>query len=308
MGQETYKIQKPISVFSTRSIMRYGIIFPEFEFGSDPAAIKDYAQTAEGLGLTHIGNDDHVVGPNPDRPGGWTGWVTYKVPFREEFTLFSFWAAVTRKIEFVTCVLLLPQRQTVMVAKQAAEVDVLSGGRLRLGVGLGWNEIEYISLNEDFHNRGKRVEEQVTLLRQLWTQPLVEFKGRWHTIPDAGINPLPVQRPIPIWFGGQSEPMIKRVAKMGDGWMPLYNSAEEAKPGLALLAEEMAKIGRSQENFGFEARLKYGDGSPDMWRRKFEDWQAVGATHLSLVTTGCGLQTPEEHIEAMRRYAELVLD
>ena len=215
--------------------MRTGVIFPQFEFGTDPAAVREYAQTAEGLGYRHIGADDHVIGPNPERPGGWTGWVTYRTQFHEPFTLFCFMAAVTRTVEFETCVLLLPQRQTVLAARQAAEVDILSGGRLRLGVGLGWNEIEYIALNEDFHTRGRRIEEQIDLLRKLWTQPLVDFHGRWHTIPDAGINPLPVQRPIPIWIGGQSEPAIRRAARLGDGWLPLYDSAEEARPGLALL-------------------------------------------------------------------------
>jgi probable F420-dependent oxidoreductase len=283
--------------------MRIGVVFPHFEFGTDPTAIRDYAQLAEGLGYTHIGADDHVIGPNPDRPGGWQGWVTYKTCIHEPFVLFSFMAAFTRTVELSTCVLLLPQRQTVLVAKQAAELDLLSGGRLRLGIGNGWNEIEYISLGENFHNRGQRLNEQVTLLRRLWTQPLVDFSGRWHTIPDAGINPLPVQRPIPIWFGGQSEAMIQRVARLGNGWMPQYANAGEARPGLELLQQQLNQAGRKRSEIGLEARLPYGAGSPDEWKGLMDGWEALGATHLSLITTHCGLNGPAEHMAAIRRFA-----
>lgn len=284
--------------------MRVGVIFPQFEFGSDPAAIRDYAQAAEALGYQHIGADDHIIGPNPDRPGGWNGWVTYKTPFFEPFVLFSFIAAVTRVVEFETCVLLLPQRQTVLVAKQAAGLDLLSSGRLRLGIGNGWNVVEYQSLNADFHTRGRRMEEQICLLRRLWCEQHVDFSGDWHHIPDAGINPLPVQRPIPIWFGGQSAPVIRRAARLGNGWMPLYQDAEEARPGIELLEEELAIAGRTRAEIGLEARLPYGKGDPAEWQRLLKGWRGVGATHISLITTDCGLMTPDEHIGALRRFAE----
>jgi len=287
--------------------MRIGVIYPQFEFGSDPAAILDYAQTAEELGFTHIGADDHVIGPNPDRPGGWSGWVTFRTPFMEPFVLFSFMAGVTRKIEFETCVLLLPQRQTVLVAKQAAGLDLLSSGRLRLGLGIGWNNVEYISLGENFHNRGKRVEEQVALLRRLWTEPHVDFEGNWHDIPDAGINPLPVQRPIPIWFGGQAEPVIRRAARIADGWMPLYANPDQARPGLDLLDRSLAEVGRSRAEFGLEARLSYAKGIPEEWSRQLTAWESAGATHISLVTTDCGLATPEAHLSALRRFAQAII-
>jgi probable F420-dependent oxidoreductase len=286
--------------------MRIGVIYPQFEFGSDPAAIQDYAQTAEGLGFAHIGADDHIIGPNPDRPGGWTGWVTYQTAFFEPFVLFSFMAGVTQKVEFETCVLLLPQRQAVLVAKQAAGLDLLSGGRLRLGVGIGWNEIEYLSLGADFHTRGRRVEEQIDLLRRLWTEPHVDFKSGWHTIPDAGMTPLPVQRPIPIWFGGQSEPVIRRAARLADGWMPLFATPEQARPGLDLLDRCLAEAGRSLAGFGLEARIAYHAADPEDWARRISGWQSVGATHISLVTTGCGLSTPAEHIAALHRFAPLI--
>lgn len=284
--------------------MKMGAIFPHFEFGTDADAVRDFAQTAEGLGYNHIGADDHVIGPNPDRPGGWTGWVTYKTAFYEPMTLFSFMAAVTSTLSFNTWILLLPQRQTVLVAKQAATLDILSKGRLRLGLGVGWNEIEYISLNADFHTRGKRVEEQVALLRQLWTQELVDFKSEWHHIPDAGINPLPVQRPIPLWFGGQSEPAIRRVARIGDGWMPLFTSAQEAQSGIELLNRCLEEAGRSRADFGLEARIPYGSGDPAQWQRLLEDWRAVGATHAVLQTTNCGFDTPAAHMDALRHFAE----
>lgn len=284
--------------------MRIGVIYPHFEFGSDPAAIRDYAQTAEGLGYSHIGADDHVIGPNPDRPGGWSGWVTFRTPFFEPFVLFSFMAAVTQRVEFETCVLLLPQRQTVLVAKQAAGLDLLSGGRLRLGIGNGWNIVEYQSLNEDFSTRGRRLDEQVALLRRLWTEAHVDFHGKWHTIPDAGINPLPVQRPIPIWFGGQSDAMIRRVARLGNGWMPLYEEPDQARPGVAQLEEQLAAVGRSRSEIGFEARVSYGKGDPGAWQRLREGWQELGATHISLITTDCGLTTPEAHIQALHTFAQ----
>jgi probable F420-dependent oxidoreductase len=284
--------------------MRIGVIFPHFEFGTHSAAVREYAQTAEELGYAHIGADDHVIGPNPDRPGGWKGWVTHRTEIYEPFVLFSFMAGVTQRVEFETCVLLLAQRQTVLVAKQAATLDVLCGGRLRLGLGNGWNQIEYQSLDEDFHTRGRRIEEQIALLRCLWTEPHVEFQGQWHHIPDAGISPLPVQRPIPLWFGGQSEPVIRRAARLGQGWMPLYASPEEARPGIARLEEHLAAYGRSRADFGLEARVPYGQGDPAEWQRLIDGWQAVGATHISLVTTRCGLQGPKEHIRALRQFAE----
>src|SRR6188474_2591636 len=185
--------------------MRIGVVFPQTEIGQDPSVIRDYAQAVEALGYTHILAFDSVVGANPDRPGGWDSPYDYRHPFHEPFVLFGFCAAVTRRIELVTGVLVLPQRQTALVAKQAAAVDVLSQGRLRLGVGVGWNDVEYEALGEDFHDRGRRIEEQVSLMRALWTEPVVDFAGRWHRVPEAGINPLPVQRPIPVWFGGQAE-------------------------------------------------------------------------------------------------------
>jgi probable F420-dependent oxidoreductase len=284
--------------------VKIGVTFPQIEFGNDAHAIRDYAQTVEALGFSHILAYDHVLGANPNRPGGWKGPYTCQNPFHEPFLLFSHMAAVTQKIEFVTGIIILPQRQTVLVAKQAASLDVLSGGRLRLGIGLGWNQVEYVALNQDFTTRGRRVEEQVDLLRRLWTQPLVEYTGRWHTIPDAGINPLPIQRPIPIWFGGHADPVLRRLARMGDGWLPLFKTPAETRPALQKLDDYLAQAGRTRKDIGIEPRLQYGDGEPDTWLALVRAWQDAGATHLSVNTMGCGFATPVDHMRALRTFAE----
>lgn len=283
--------------------MRIGAIFPQTEFGNDPIAIRDYAQTAEDLGFKHILAYEHVLGANPDRPGGWTGVYTYEHPFLEPFVLFSYMAAVTQKVEFTTGILVLPQRQTALVAKQAATLDVISKGRLRLGVGIGWNAVEYESLNQDFHNRGRRIEEQVQVLRLLWTQPLVKFSGRWHNIQDAGINPMPHQRPIPIWFGGHADAVLQRVAKMGDGWLPSYRTPQEAAASIMRLKEYLEIYQRPKNEIGIEPRIYYGDGNPAYWHAAIQGWQSSGATHLTLNTMGSGFQNPAEHIAALHKFA-----
>lgn len=287
--------------------MQIGAVFPQTEFGNDPAAIRDYAQTIEGLGYSHVLAYDHVLGANPNRPGGWQGRpYTYQSPFHEPFLLFSYMAAVTTGLGFATGIIILPQRQTALVAKQAATLDVLSGGRVRLGIGIGWNEVEYVSLNENFHNRGKRVEEQIDVLQKLWTQELVTYEGRWHTIPDAGINPLPVQRPIPLWFGGHAEAVMRRLARSGAGWMPNFRTAADAQPTLDALERHLAAAGRTRADIGIEPRVNYGDGNPDRWRKVMEEWQSAGATHFSVNTMGSGLATPAAHMDALRRFVETV--
>jgi probable F420-dependent oxidoreductase len=287
--------------------MRTGVVFPQTEIGNDPAIIRDYAQTAEGLGYTHVLAYDHVLGANPDRPDGYKFPYTFRTPFHEVFVLFGYLAGVTQQLELATGIVILPQRQTALVAKQAASLDVLSGGRLRLGVGLGWNEVEYTSLNENFHNRGRRIEEQVLLMRRLWKEPLVVFKGKWHTIPDAGLNPLPIQQPIPIWFGGQAELVLRRMARLADGWMTNYRDVEGAKPALALLDRFLEEAGRSRPGFGLEARISYEAGDPNTWEASMRAWEAAGATHISCNTMGSGFKTPQEHIQAIQKFAEYVL-
>ena len=284
--------------------MRIGVVFPQTEMPADPIAIRDYSQAAEALGYTHILAYDHVLGANTDRPGGWSGPYNYRDSFIEPFVLFSYLAGVTKSMEFASGVFILPQRETALFAKQAATLDVLCNGRLRIGIGTGWNAVEYEALNQDFHTRGKRQEEQVTLLRELWSNPLVTFKGHWHSIPDAGLNPLPVQRPIPIWFGGGADAVLRRIARMGDGWMPNLRTAAGAAPYLELLDRYLVENGRSRADIGLEPRIAWHTGNLEHLHRQKEEWQALGATHLSLNTMYAGFTTVEQHIEAVRQFAE----
>lgn len=287
--------------------LNIGVVFPQTEFGNDPIALREYAQTVEGLGFTHIAAYDHVLGANPNRPGGWRGPYTHQSHFLEPFVLFSYLAPLTQKIIFATNIIILPQRQTALVAKQAATLDVLSGGRVRLGVGLGWNEVEYIALNENFHTRGKRIQEQVEVMRLLWTQPLVNFSGHWHTIPDAGINPLPIQRPIPIWFGGSAEAAVRRAARLGDGWMCNFREPHDARERVEQLYLFLDEAKRDRAQFGFEARIPYGDGDAARWETLLREWRALGATMFSLNTMGAGLQTSAAHLDAIQKFARAMI-
>ncbi len=282
--------------------MKIGFVYPQTEFGNDPIAIRDLAQSAQELGFSHVLAYDHVVGVNPERPD-WEGPYDFQTPFQSPFLLFSYMAGATTQLEFVTGILILPQRQTALVAKQAATLDILSNGRLRLGVGVGWNKPEFTALGENYHDRGRRIEEQVQVLRALWTDRLVNYSGRWHTIPEAGINPLPVQQPIPIWFGGHSDAVLKRSAQLGDGWLPNYRSAEDARLSLAKIHGYLEQAGRDRSEFGVEARIRYADGNPSQWEQLLNDWRAAGATHISFNTMGAGLKSAEEHLEALRLVA-----
>lgn len=284
------------------ALMKIGVIYPQTEYGNDPMAIRDYAQTAEALGYTHIVAYDHVLGANPDRPGGWSGPYTYQTPFQEVFVLFSFMAGITRTIEFATGILILPQRETALVAKQAASLDVLSSGRFRLGVGVGWNEVEYIALNQNFNTRGRRMEEQVPLLRRLWSEELITYKGEWHTIPDAGLEPRPT-RMIPIWFGGHADVVLQRVATMGDGWFPGYRTPADAQPSLDAIDRYATEAGRNRTEIGIEARVAYDKGEVERWHSSLEGWRAVGATHITLNTMGNGFATPQTHLDAITHFA-----
>jgi probable F420-dependent oxidoreductase len=284
--------------------MQIGVVFPQTEFGHDPSAIRDFAQTAEALGYAHIVAYDHVLGANADRPGGWSGPYTHQSSFLEPFVLFGFMAAVTERIGLAPSVIILPQRQTALVAKQAATLDVLSAGRMRLGIGLGWNAVGYQALGESFRDRGRRMEEQVELLRALWTQPLVTFNGRWHTIDDAGLNPLPVQRPIPLWFGGMAAAALRRMGRLADGWMTNARTPEEAAPLWDRLLAYAIEAGRPPDEIGLEARLRFAEGGPDQWGKVLEGWLTLGASFLALNTMGAGLLRASDHLAALRSFAE----
>ncbi|MBM4299447.1 MAG: LLM class F420-dependent oxidoreductase, partial [Deltaproteobacteria bacterium] len=272
--------------------MRVGVVFPQTEIGSDPAVIKDYAQAAEELGYLHILVYDHVVGANSASRPNWRAPYTHLDSFHEPLVLFGYLAGVTKKIEFTTGIIILPQRQTVLVAKQAAALDVLSRGRLRLGIGIGWNAVEYEALGENFNNRGKRSEEQIELMRKLWTEDAVTFTGKWHKITDAGINPLPVQRPIPIWFGATDDRALRRLAKHGDGWFPLMAPDDKCQAAIEKVRGYARAAGRDPAQIGIEGRINFGQGSVESWLKELEAWKKLGATHVSVNTMKSGLANP----------------
>ena len=281
--------------------MEIGVVFPQTEIGSDPVVIRDYAQAVEDLGYRHILIYDHVLGASTANRPDWRGPYTSETMFHEPFVLYGYLAAITRRVELVTGVIILPQRQTALVAKQAAEVDILSGGRMRLGIGVGWNYVEYQALNEDFHTRGARSEEQIAVLRALWTQPVASFHGRWHHIDEAGINPLPVQRPIPIWLGGHSEAALKRTGRLGDGWFPQRPPDDEAQAMVERLRAYTRVAGRPPEAVGIEARLSTSQVPESGWAAYADSWRQLGATHLCVNTMGANLAAPQGHIDALRR-------
>ena len=291
--------------------MRIGVVFPQLEIGNDPVLIRDYAQTAESLGYDHLLVYDHVLGANRETHEWLRGPYRHPDAFHEPFVLFGYLAGLTEKIELVTGILILPQRQTALVAKQAAEVDVLSEGRLRLGIGIGWNSVEYEALNEDFTNRGRRSEEQIEVMRELWTNDLITIDGRWHTITDAGINPLPVQRPIPVWFGGYDDRVLRRIGRIGDGWI-IAGGGNAPTPEVTSAVERVREYtqdaGRDPFAMGFEKVISYGDQLLGEAPKTVSDWEAVGVTHLSLNTMNSGLSTPLDHIDAIRRFKEALAE
>jgi len=281
--------------------MKLGVVFPQYEISADPAELRDYLQTVEGLGYDYLMIYDHVLGANPDRPGGWSGPYTYLTQFHEPMVLFGWMAALTQHLEFVTGVLILPQRQTALVAKQAAQISILSGGRIRLGVGVGWNAVEYEGLGEDFHTRGKRVEEQVKLLRDLWTQPLVNFKGEFDAINDAGINPFPPQ-PIPIWFGGDADVVLKRSARLGDGWLPGAMPLPELRVRLNTLRTYLTEAGRNSEGFGIDVRMSVSRTPQSEWASEAAQLAEMGVTHLAINTMGAGYNSLQDHLTAIKNF------
>ena len=293
--------------------MKLGVVFPQTEIGSDPVAVRDYVQATEDLGYDHLIVYDHVLGADArhhqDLPGGYNS--THM--FHEPFVLFGYLAAITSRLELVTAILILGQRQTALVAKQAAEVDLLSGGRLRLGVGIGWNAVEYEALDQNFRDRGKRSEEQIALLRALWTNEVVNFQGRWHRVTHAGINPLPVQRPIPIWMGAgrrinpvPTDLVLRRVARLSDGVFPQFSPDDTGRSTIAKLREFAVEAGRDPSSIGMEPRIEISDSGPELWQEWAAAWRDLGATHISVNTMEAGLQSPQDHINTIQQFKEVV--
>lgn len=287
--------------------MKIGAVFPQIEIGPDPAAVREYALTAEDLGYSHLITYDHVIGADVTTRPGWRGPYNVHDLFHEPFVLFGYLAGITQRLEFVTGILILPQRQTVLVAKQAAEVDVLSGGRFRLGVGLGWNDVEYQALGENFRNRGKRSEEQIELLRRLFTEEVVTFHGRWHEVEAAGIKPLPA-RPIPIWIGGASDVTLQRVARSGDGWFPQMPPNDTARAMVEALHRYTRDAGRDPASIGLEGRLTIAGKSEEEWVQEVRGWQDLGAGYMGINTMRAGFTSLQQHLDALRRFKDLLTD
>ena len=282
--------------------MLLNALFPTRDIGTDPAKIRDWAQAAEGLGYHGIEVADHVFGAAPR--GDWKPVYSETDPFHETFTTMAFIAAVTKTIQLCSGVLILPQRQTGLVAKQAAEVDILSGGRLRLGVGVGWNHVEYEALGTEWRTRGARQAEQIEVMRRLWTEDLVTFDGRFHKLTAVNLLPVPVQRPIPIWFGGSSDAVLERAARLGDGWMPILAPDAEGEAKLAKLREHLKEFGRDPATFGLEGWLRMHERDPERWAAAAQGWQQLG-TQMVMLYPMYRMPKLDEQIETLRRFKEV---
>ena len=281
--------------------MEIGAVLPHNEIGSDAGAIRAYLEGIEAIGVTHLLAYDHVLGADRNRPGGFEGAYDKDVAFHEPLTFFAYAAGVTQRVDFVSTVIILPQRQAVLVAKQAAEVAILSGNRLRLGIGTGWNKLEYDSLNETFTNRGRRQAEQVELMRRLWSDDVVDFRGDFHVVDCASINPRP-SRPVPIWFGGSAPAALERCARQGDGWMPLGSPNDTSRSAIDTIRGLRSAAGRSMEGFGIQAQAQYAGGTPARWQKVAARWTELGATHLAIATHNAGPTDVDGHLARIREF------
>ena len=288
--------------------MKLGLSFPQTEIGTDPSKIKDFMQSAEDLGYDFVTFVDHVLGEEAPRGASFAGNYTRDFMFHEVMVLMGYAAAVTNKIGLGTAVMILPQRQAVLVAKQAAEVDLLSGGRLRLGVGLGWNKVEYDGLGMPFGNRAKRFSEQIDVMRELWSKRVAEYRGDFHSFDSAGINPEPIQRPIPVWIGAMKEVAVRRAARVGDGWFmyPRQDPGNEAHAMISTYRQAAAEAGREPDSLGVNATVFANQGSgPDEWRSIMEKWERMGVNELTFRTAESDLENLEAHMDAIKKMAEV---
>jgi probable F420-dependent oxidoreductase len=296
--------------------MQIGVVYPQTEIETDPSAVSHYAQAVEAMGFTYIEAYDHVLGANRETAPGQRRPYDLDTPFHEPLVLFSYMAGLTKTIGFATGVMILSQRQAALVAKQAACLDVLSNGRLRLGVGTGWNEVEYEALGMPFADRGARIEEQVTVMRELWTQRAVTFRGEHHSVTDAGIMPMPVQRPIPVWFGGGSDrahfgktanlKVLRRIARMGDGWIQQSMPQARAAELLEVFRGYVREYGRDPNAVGVEVRLEGALLPEDDWAPTVEAWRAAGVSHLGVNTMLGGLKGVDAHIKRLEAFRKAV--
>jgi probable F420-dependent oxidoreductase len=278
--------------------MKIGVVFPQTEIGADPGAVRAFVHRVEELGFEHLLAYDHVLGADPQVHTPWRGPYDVDTTFHEPFVLFGYIAALT-SLELVTGVIILPQRQTALVAKQAAEVDILTNGRFRLGVGLGWNAVEYEALRADFSNRGRRIGEQVEVMRDLWTQRAVTHSGPYEHVTAAGLAPQPVQRPIPVWFGATSEPAYRRAGRLADGWFPQAVPGPALDAARAIVDEAARAAGRDPTTLGMEGRVSWTAGGVDKLVDHLGRWRAAGASHVSVNTMGAGLGSVDGHLDAL---------
>jgi probable F420-dependent oxidoreductase len=259
--------------------VKIGVVYPQNELRGEPEAVRRIGLAAEELGYEHV------------------------LAYDDPFVLFAYLAGITQRIEFATGVLVLPQRQTVLVARQAADLDLLSGGRFRLGVGTGWNYVEYDSMGQDFHRRGERLGEQVRLLRRLWSEPLIDFTGTFDTIDKAALVPRP-RRTIPIWFGGFADVAFRRAASLGDGFI-FADYGTDVFESATRMQRHLIAAGRSDQPFGMDwnmLQVRAPNAVVDAALR----WRDIGGTHLSIGTMGQGFTTLEQHLDHMRRVADAV--
>jgi probable F420-dependent oxidoreductase len=284
--------------------MRIGVVLPQTEIGADAGAIRAYGQRVEELGFSHVLAYDHVVGADPKVHTDWNGPYDLHTTFHEPLVAYGYLAGLTTSLELVTGVIILPQRQAVLVAKQAAEVDLLSGGRLRLGVGIGWNTVEYEALGEDFTTRGKRFEEQIELIRLLWTQQSVTYHGNFHHVTGAGLAPLPVQRPIPVWIGAQSPRAYRRAGRLADGWFPQMQPGPQLDEARELVHSAATEVGRDPASIGMEGRVTWS-GDADKLADALSSWVDAGASHVSINTMGAGLRSVDDHLAALASAADV---
>ncbi|MGC8628071.1 MAG: LLM class F420-dependent oxidoreductase [Acidimicrobiales bacterium] len=278
--------------------MQVGVVYPQTELPVDPATVRAYVRAVADLGYHHVLAYDHVLGADPVAYPGWTGPYDISSTFHEPLVLFGFVAGFST-LELVTGVIIAPQHQTVLLAKQATEVDILAGGRFRLGIGIGWNRVEYEGLGQEFATRGQREEEQVALLRRLWTERSVTHRGRFDKVTGAGIAPLPAQRPIPIWLGGQSSPAYRRIGRLADGWFPQVQPGPMLDHARQLVAGAAESAGRDPSALGMEGRVSLGTGGPQAAAGQVRSWQEAGATHVAVNTMGAGLLGLDEHLKAL---------
>jgi probable F420-dependent oxidoreductase len=287
--------------------MKFGAVFPQTEIGTDPQAMRRYARGAEELGFNYILAYEHILGAERQSYPNQSFIFDHEDAFHEPFTLFSYLAACTDKMEFTTGILILPQRDVRLVAKQAAQLALLSQGRFRLGVGGGWNRAESESLNADFSTRGKRMNEQLELLERLFREPLVDFDGQFHQVKRCGLNPLPNPAP-PIWIGGSADAVLKRAARFADGWIAATLPPGQEQTIVDKLHHFLAERDRDPANFGLDARIVFAKFPPQERLAEFDRWKKLGATHFRCNTMGLGFTEVDQHLEALEQFLKVVKD